>query len=363
MLRRTKVMMFVIIALIGIVAFNTTSANAASQSQTITSAYDDQSDDSLTLQVDYTTPECDKPNGGDVPWFTDLQVTNTSSNTDVDVSFVPNTGGTLPPGNSTMHRYSSSGTNDLQASFTFAFSVKTAQEETATITIAAPACASGAGVSGVNCTLLNFTDQSVRDDNGDYPKGTLLKLEAILSGDNSSNVKTLVYQTTIDGGPTRILQDSASTKMDFTLDQLGRWEIVAVLKDADGNIVSPDDPENCIVYLDVVKAEDSTPPSTTPPTTTPPTTVPPATTPDTSSNAGSGTTNTTSSGVLGSTTSSNDASADTLPVTGAHTTTMVMVSLALLMIGGLLTFLGRLRKPRPIVDPEWMHAMQALGNE
>lgn len=352
MLYRIKMLALTLISITILgVAF---AAPATAGSETIVSAYDSQSNDTLVLNVSYTTPECDKKGGGDdVPWFTDLQVTNGASNTDVDISFVPNTGGTLQPGTSTKHRYSSSGPQELTASFTYMFNVEGAESETAYIIISAPSCAG----SGVECVLLNFTDPSVGNTDNTYDVGSVITLEASLTGENAGTVKTLVYQTTIDAGPNRTLQDSASREIEFTLDQVGQWRVSPLLKDADGNIVRPNNSEDCVAILDVVAAEDTTPPTTTPPTTTPPTTTPPGPvanpTPVTTvdNNGGvvtstpqSSPTPSTDNNVLPATSGEAVASANELPATGVHTFKTSLVGLALVMIGFGLVFATKRNK-------------------
>lgn len=335
--RKKKILILsLVFMVIALVFGNSYAANAESPSTTVTSSYDDANADNLQFSYMTSAAQCDDITMSQ-NWSSTIDIANLADTTNLSVSIEEGKGGTIEPhGNAALiaHGVGSTATN---VTLSYLFEADGTSTETTSFTIQAPdngCMGKGGYVPQVNCTVLNFTDQSVRDDNGDYPMGALLKLETTLTGNDASDIKTLVYQATVNGGPTRTLQDSSSTALDFTLDQLGRWEIVPVLKDTNGNVVPPQDPENCIVYLDVVKAEDTTPPTTTPPTTTPPTTVPP-TTVDTSSNAGSGTTtpDTTTSGVLGSTTSNEVASASELPRTGVNTGALALMAFALISLG------------------------------
>lgn len=345
-------------------SFGNSPASAESPSTTVTSSYDASNPDNLQFSYMVAAPQCDDITMNQ-NWSSSIQVANLSDNTPLSVSIEEGKGGTVyPQGYATLTAHGT-GSTATDVTLSYLFEADGTSEETTTFTIQAPdnGCMGKGGASEINCTLLNFTDQSVINKDGTYNTGTVVKLDTSITGANADQAKTITYAASVDGSPFNELQSGSNTSYDLLLNKAGTWAVSVYLADADGNPLHVDE-DNCFVTLDAVKASDSGTGTTTPPTTTPPTTVPP-TTVDTSSNAGSGTTtpDTTASGVLGSTTEKNAASATELPRTGAHTTTMVMVSLALLMFGGLLTFLGRIRKPRPIVEPEWMQAMQALGNE
>lgn len=337
MFRRFKVMMFVIIAVTGIIGFNATNASAeSSNNKVITSAYDDQSSDNLTLAVMASDAFCKGST-----WVSDVQIANTSQNTDVDISFVPNTGGTLPPGETASYRYSSNGTNALEATFEFAFSVKTAGEETGSISIPAPS--GGCGTSSeVQCYLNNFTPRDTVNPDGTYKVGSPINLEADLV-DQQATVKHYVFSFMRTGNSkSNEIISGENPAITWTPAVAGEWRVVVQLFDANGKEVIPTgDPD---VVLTVVSAQAVTP--------TPPSTVPPTTAVDTSSNAGSGTTNIpTSVEVLGTTSDNNTASADTLPVTGARTTFLVTLSLVLIMLGIGFVLLGK--REKPLIDPDW----------
>ena len=333
--RRKKILILsCVLMVIAFVIGNSYAANAESPSTTVTSSYDDTNADNLQFSYMTSAAQCDDITMSQ-NWSSTIDIANLADATNLTVSIEEGKGGTIDPhgnGSLTAHGTGSTATN---VTLSYLFEADGTSTETTTFSIQAPdnGCMGKGGASEINCTLLNFTDQSVINKDGTYNTGTVVKLDTSITGANADQAKTITYAASVDGSPFNELQSGSNTSYDLLLNKAGTWAVSVFLADADGNPLHVDE-DNCFVTLDAVKASDSGTGTTTPPTTTPPTTVPP-TTVDSSSNAGSGTTtpDTTTSGVLGSTTSNEAASASELPRTGVNTGALALMALALITLG------------------------------
>lgn len=357
MLHRMRMMVLAFISLTVTFVMVAPSASAAG-SETIVSKYDSQHEDSLQLLVSYTTAECDKKGGGSTPWFSDLQVTNGSETIDIDVSFVPNTGGTLNPGTSAMYRYSSTSTNPFTASFTFQVNLDGAESETASISIPAPepGCDSS-DAQAVDCWLGNYTNPSVRNDDGSYNTGQEFNIYAHLT-DQNLTVQEIVYQKSLNGGEWQTIRTVAAggnPETLFVLNEAGTWAVRAVLKDGDGNVITPTG--DCEHSYTIRAASTGQPAPTPVPTDPTPTATPVSNTP-TATGEATPTSVTVDTNVLASANTAE--TTDTLPVTGKSTTILAILGIALILAGVVFVRLG---KRQSVIDPTWPLAWKTLGEQ
>ena len=84
----------------------------------------------------------------------------------------------------------------------------------------------------VECTMLNFTDPALKNEDGSYDTGSPINLELSLV-DPESRVAHIVFQaaTELDS---EVIQEDTITTVTWTPDTPGDWEVGALLYEADG---------------------------------------------------------------------------------------------------------------------------------
>lgn len=333
MRKRTKVMGLVLIVGLISVVFQTSAQADEPNSVTVQSAYDDQSPDNLSVSLVATPATCDNKGGETgTSWTSEVTLTNLANETSLTYGVDSIA---LPAGQSAALTAFSTGTDNLEFQVPFVFDAEGAGTEFASINIAASSGGCDGSPDAVNCYMLNFTDQSLINDDGTYPAGTPVKLELALQY-SDDKVELIEFEVSSDGGDVYdIVQSGSSNSYIFERFDKGTYMIKATLRNADGNaLITTGDCDVQIIIgegtysggqtdddEDMVVVDDSDMVITVP-----------------------------GGGVVSSpeATQTGTTSAVELPATGKNTVALAMLSLALICLGAAFVLFGKRREVQAV---------------
>lgn len=313
-MRKYFLMIFMIIV---IPVLGANPASAETHSTTVTSEYDDESQDNLQFDYNIEPSSCTYPYSGD-SWTAEVEITNLSGNTNLAVTLGNDKGSSIDPGNSGSLYATGNGPNPTVVDLIYTFE-EPGLSEAITLTIMAPEN-NGCQDWTPSCDLVDLTNPLARNQDGSYTVGQVIDLDTQLV-DPDGRVKHVVFDFTRSGETkSNNIISGPETTVSWTAAWADSWNVVVRLLGEDGTEI----PHTGNCMLSFVISDTGT---TNPPEYIDPTHVDRLNPPDDT--------------LVSST--------EFLPETGKNTSLMAILGFTLLTVGFVFNRLGK----SSIVDPKW----------